>query len=211
MRDERRLRKPCVTTMTEPRCSLVRKSRIWYAALRLIGSISRTGMISIFSSLATRELTILISSYHGNTDSIIVCLALASVLAADSDRPILAGSLIALACGLKLGAILTVPAVILTTRPPQPPSALIAMAAVSGAVWIPGVILTAPLTAAMAIKADRRWGGRVVKMTAGTVRMAPSLSPHARAINEPARIGRSLSAASTDARARQTMIESVFP
>jgi uncharacterized membrane protein len=99
-------------------------------------------MISIFSSLATRELTILISSYHGNTDSIIVCLALASVLAADSDRPILAGSLIALACGLKLGAILTVPAVILTTRPPQRRSALIAMAAVSGAVWIPGVILS---------------------------------------------------------------------
>src|SRR5260370_3914357 len=104
MRDERRLRKQGVTTMTEPRCSLVRKSRIWYAALRLIGSISRTGMISIFSSLATRELTILISSYHGNTDSIILCLALASVLAADTDGPILAVSFVALACGPKLGA-----------------------------------------------------------------------------------------------------------
>src|SRR5260370_12293235 len=127
MRDERRLRKPGVTTMTEPRCSLVRKSRIWYAALRLIGSISRTGMISIFSSLATRELTILISSYHGNTDSIIVCLALASVLAADSDRPIRAGWLSALACGREPGAILTAPAVTLTPHPPHPRPTLIAL------------------------------------------------------------------------------------
>jgi len=91
----------------------------------------------LFSPLA-----ILISSYHGNTDSIIVCLALASVLAADSDRPILAGSLIALACGLKLGAILTVPAVVLTTRPEQRRSSLVAIGAVSAAVWIPGVILS---------------------------------------------------------------------
>jgi len=91
----------------------------------------------LFSPLA-----ILISSYHGNTDSIVVCLALAAVLAADRDRPLLAGSLIALACGLKLGAILTVPAVVLTTRPEQRRSSLVAMGAVSAAVWIPGVILS---------------------------------------------------------------------
>jgi hypothetical protein len=90
-------------------------------------------------------LTILISAYHGNTDSLIVCLALAAVLAADDDRPVLAGALIAVACGLKLAAILSVPVVFLTTSRTHRWSAASAFAVVSAVVWMPGLVL-APTT-----------------------------------------------------------------
>jgi len=53
--------------------------------------------------------SILVSAYHGNTDSLCVALALAALLAADNQRPLLAGLALAASINVKLIPVLLIP------------------------------------------------------------------------------------------------------
>ncbi len=58
-------------------------------------------------------LAILMSAYHGNTDSAVACAALAAVVAAGRGRPRLAGAALGVGLWIKLPVVLALPAVVL--------------------------------------------------------------------------------------------------
>lgn len=78
----------------------------------LLGELFRDGPWRFFVIAAywMNPLAMLISAYHGNTDSSIAFFILATIVLAARDRPILAGAIFGLGLGIKLPILLSAPA-----------------------------------------------------------------------------------------------------
>ncbi len=84
---------------------------------------------------------VLVSGFHGNTDSVLVFFSLAAVLAAERGRGPLAGALVALAVGTKLAGVLVLAPVLVTLESRERRRALGAIVAASALLWAPGFLL----------------------------------------------------------------------
>ncbi|MEZ0230125.1 MAG: glycosyltransferase 87 family protein [Planctomycetota bacterium] len=104
---------------------------------------------------------VLVSGFHGNTDSLLVFFTLAAVLAAERERGLAAGVLLALATSVKLSGLLVAPAVFLTLPPRKWFDAALGLAATLALAWGPTVAALPPgsLEKSLAYASTPRWWG----------------------------------------------------
>lgn len=88
--------------------------------------------------LAVSPTLVLVSGFHGNTDSVMVLFLLLSVLLVEDGRGTAAGAAFALACGVKVVPLVAAPALLLSLRGLRSRAAFLASAAVTVLVtWSP--------------------------------------------------------------------------
>ncbi len=78
---------------------------------------------------------VLVSGFHGNTDSLLVFLTLAAVVCAEQERAWWAGVLLGLATSVKLSGLLVAPAVFLTVSPKRWFDLLLGLGSVFAVLW----------------------------------------------------------------------------